>query len=287
MKEFQKRKLLHYSAAAGAFLLGGRISGEIIYTDLDPDVTLGGEGADYFIDVNNDGVNDFEFFLLSYSGTLTYYGFPVSYKVDIAAMAALSGAGFEGKVGTYSSYIFNSVYKITPGYAINSQYPFVSGSANLAINVSALGYPYYEGGPWAGTDQQVFGFRIPVDEDYNYGWMRISVAADGSSITIHDYAYNTDLNGSIFATSTGDAITAAEPHAFSVFTSGKQVHVQTDPSTGPYTVKVLSSLGRSVSETLCSGSAVMDLSRVPTGAYLVDISQNDHLVKVTKVFLGR
>ena len=40
-------------------------------------------------------------------------------------------------------------------------------------------------------------FRLDVNEDstnYHYGWIQFTIAGDGSSITVGDWAYNSTIN---------------------------------------------------------------------------------------------
>ncbi|QJB32607.1 hypothetical protein HF329_15270 [Chitinophaga oryzae] len=54
---------------------------------------------------------------------------------------------------------------------------------------------------WAGKTAYI-GLKFTMNGKPRYGWMRISVAADGTNFTIRDYAWNQQPNGSI---RTGDA----------------------------------------------------------------------------------
>jgi hypothetical protein len=55
------------------------------------------------------------------------------------------------------------------------------------------------------------GFRINIDKDHYYGWMRVSVNEESTLITIHDYAYENEANKAIF---TGQTATAIEENRF-------------------------------------------------------------------------
>ena len=54
---------------------------------------------------------------------------------------------------------------------------------------------------WVG-DTAYVGLKIPYQENFHYGWLRLSVAEDGSAMTLLDYAYNQAPNMPI-ATSQG------------------------------------------------------------------------------------
>ena len=54
-------RLVQYAASATAFLSIQQADATVVYTDLDPDITLGGEGAESVLDINEDGTDDFYF----------------------------------------------------------------------------------------------------------------------------------------------------------------------------------------------------------------------------------
>lgn len=61
----------------------------------------------------------------------------------------------------------------------------------------------YSGSPtgptpaWLAGDRGYFGWRVPVNSDYQYGWSDISIAADGLSATVHSWAFQDTLNAPI------------------------------------------------------------------------------------------
>jgi len=50
---------------------------------------------------------------------------------------------------------------------------------------------------WLAGDRGYFGWRVPVNSDYQYGWSDISIAADGLSATVHSWAFQDTLNAPI------------------------------------------------------------------------------------------
>lgn len=103
---------------------------------------------------------------------------------------------------------YTNVYipTLAPGEGINNDDNFEGGYGSLAIivNASLYGFPVYtfEGGAWLDTEMQFMGFRLSVDKNYFYGWMRISVNDEATQLTVHDYAYEDEANKSIFTGST-------------------------------------------------------------------------------------
>ncbi|HRY97774.1 MAG TPA: hypothetical protein P5550_01825, partial [Bacteroidales bacterium] len=54
-----EQKIKAYSLAAAAILAVQPAAGAVVYTDLVPDSTYSGSNADFLLDLNNDGVDDF------------------------------------------------------------------------------------------------------------------------------------------------------------------------------------------------------------------------------------
>ena len=56
---FQKKKA--YSAAALTFLAAGGAEAQVVLTDIDPDVTYSAPDGVFYLDLDNDGTEDFLF----------------------------------------------------------------------------------------------------------------------------------------------------------------------------------------------------------------------------------
>lgn len=59
----RKFSLMQYSAAALALLSAKAAYSQAIYTDIDPDVILDEPGETFGIDLDEDGLNDFNFLI--------------------------------------------------------------------------------------------------------------------------------------------------------------------------------------------------------------------------------
>jgi hypothetical protein len=98
-----------YSIQTSAFLSGNLAAGQVVYTDIDPDIVLDTDGAYCGVDVNQDGVDDFgflnfEFAVYSDSRSSTQLvqellvgPLPLSISNKIAGQFAIVG-GFTGTI---------------------------------------------------------------------------------------------------------------------------------------------------------------------------------------------
>jgi len=282
--------LAHYAASAAAFLGAQQLGAAVVYTDLDPDMTIAGEGAEFALDLNGDGEDDFNFSIYSFSGTGTYYGFTFTYGVKIAFANALNGNEFVGSIVTYGGY--SAVYSppLSGGENIPGENDFAEGNASLAlhVDVSLLGFPYYtyEQGAWLDVSEKFMGVRLVVDKDYFYGWIRLSVADNAGSITIHDYAYESNANQSIFTGQTATGIEASLLASTNAYAFGNQLTIEIPEGLEVASAILIDMSGRTAADlTLTGGTNRIDCSQFPTANYLVRIL-TDHGVYNKQVHLA-
>ncbi len=85
----------------------------------------------------------------------------------------------------------NSTY----GYpdALNVDDPILE-QGNWSSRISVLG-TFMGGGHFQGEGEKFLGIRLPGDNDYKYGWIRIYCSQHNDTLRIIDYAYN-EVEGS-------------------------------------------------------------------------------------------
>lgn len=283
--QLYSKRMLHYATSAAAFLALNNANATIVYTDLDPDLAIGGEGGEVSIDINSDGDDDFTFFLYSLNGTGTYYGINFTYNVQVAGVAALNNNEFVGSIVTYSGYSGVYIPILPDAEGINGDDAFAEGSASLAVNfaISLSGFPYYDyqGGNWADSDMAFMGFRLTIDKDYYYGWMRVSVSEDAAQITIHDYAYENVANTSIFTGQTATSIAENPLNATEIYSNEGNVYINLPSIPGDGAIATIYDLsGKLVKqENLQIGSNTLVCSDLPTANFVIIVAQGDLSIK--------
>ncbi len=273
------KKMMQYATSAAAFLSLNQAGAAVVYTDLDPDQVIGGEGAEFALDLNSDGTDDFNFSIYSFSGAGTYYGISFTYGVKVAFASALNGNEFMGEIVTYSGY--SGVYApvLAAGEGINSEDSFADGAASLALSVqiSVLGFPYYSyvAGNWLDTDNAFMGVRLNIDKDRYYGWIRLSVSDDAGTITIHDYAYQSTANEAIFTGQTATDIQNPGITGASIFAYGSQLTIGLPEDIAEAQATVYDLSGKMVIDLgTLSGTRTIACSDLASGNYIVRL-QND------------
>ena len=201
-----KKNILHgdktlrkYSAAACIFLAGASgADAQMLYHDVDPDIDITGDcdGETYHLDMNLDGINDFDinFNFCSVSSLSPVY-------IDASVLpAAGNSVASSGSVlsywGCYSTQTFiDNVVPVVGGGLIDGGFNFTNGSADL-WKVDENTFPCtttYFFGYWIGEEEKFIPVKFVLDGENHYGWIRISMPSHypdfGQHIHIHDVAW--------------------------------------------------------------------------------------------------
>lgn len=293
MKKDLHKKLVSYSRLAGmaAAVAPLAANAEIVYTDVDPDITLGiGEALE--IDFNDDGVVDMVVGIVTATGTTG--GSPLYFN---AAFASGSGAGsFAGSVQSFGApFYFPEAYNA--GASINSglswQSPSAFGSLNYVTSVG--GAPVYMGGNWENQSDKYLAVRFSVGSDIHFGWVRMSAGEAGSAnfLTISGFAFEAVPDEGIEAgAETGgvvpSGITAPDySDQFNCYSFGRTVFVQSlNPELSDGTIEISNIQGQRVfAGYLNQGMATVQIEGAD-GLYFVRMRVADGVVD-RKLYLGQ
>lgn len=209
-KSYSHSKLKAYSAAAGSLMLSGVASAQNLqYTDVNPDVILDKNSGPFDMDFNNDLGPDmtFQVVFANGSGSSTYNGIPFTYVYNGSQVSATPAplAGVQGQViGSSSTF---GVTALNTGDAIAAANNFSSQQATLGVqgtvSIPAFNFNYnINQGEFLGVSQKFLGMKFTTGVGVYYGWVRLSLDTldpAGLKLTIHDYAYNGDVDQPINA----------------------------------------------------------------------------------------
>ncbi len=294
MKKDLQKRLVSYSRLAGAAAVLAPLSatGEIVYTDVEPDLTLG-IGEAFEIDLNDDGTLDMVVGIGTAAGTLK--GDPLYFQ---AAFASGSGQGsFAGSTQIYGTTPFYFPEAYNAGDAINSslawQTPDVFGSLNFITSIASV--PAYTGGNWINKNDKYLAVRFTLGSVQHYGWVRMSVGEAGLSnfVTIKGFAFEAVADEPIEAgLETGGAV----PSGFSApdygdqvncYSFGNTIFVQSlDAGLQEGTLEVLNLAGQQVyTGEWKEGNASVVIEGASQGLHLVRIRVADGVVS-RKVYLS-
>lgn len=192
-KTERNSKLAKYSAVAGAVIATGAVNAQVQYTDVNPDVVIDKNTAPYQLDFNADATVDLTFAVASVAGAGSNSGISFTYEGTYAGVSAGAGAQVMGFVSGSSSTFTPSA--LNSGDAIGAAGLFGSGgilAAEGLLTIPALSITYPIAiGEFLGVTDKFLGANFTVGPNTHYGWVRLTVAADATTVTIKDYAYNT------------------------------------------------------------------------------------------------
>lgn len=271
-KKINNPKLKSYSLAAGALLAASTsVNAQIHYKDIDPDETLSGPIDSVDIDINEDGVFDYRFYKYSYVSTSTVYRYGI--------VRPLNGNKF---LGSYYSSSIIIPKDLAAGDNISSQAgPWAAtGSATGYYSMGFLAFfSSYSGmqygyGNFIGKNDKFLGLRFTINNNTHYGWIRLDIPSDASTVTLKDMAYNATPNDPILAGEDGVGIKSPDE---------QQLKIGPNPTEGlfqincekAYHMRITDLSGQLIMEkAINSGSHQFDLSYQPSGIYLIQLQNS-------------
>lgn len=192
-----KKIIYKYNLMALATLAGVSANADIIYTDVNPDVTFTENEDQFEIDFDSD--NNVDITIINSS---TQFGFPGYFSINLNNVQAVPGSG-NGILSISSST--GSVYQdgflplkanglISAGQSFDSSdgilYGYASGSYGgpFAANIGNFNDTIYD---------RFIGVEFKSGTSTFYGWARVSAQAEkgSQSFTVYDYAYENSGEG--------------------------------------------------------------------------------------------
>ncbi len=262
MKKNTSKKILNYGAMSAAILAGANASGQIIFTDLDPDQEIGPASESFMIDVNDDGTNDFDFQIFNSAGTV---------------MFALNTNGFVGFTGP-SAYYYPS--NLAEGTIIDETSPALT-SVRGDFNFNSCNYPSSQ---WCDGNDGYVGLILDVAGETHYGWALVNVTTPGNVATIREFAYESTPDTAIAA---GDDALSLEDNSIDGFTSFVDANSILQLNAGvPFNnISIYNISGQEVlSRVLTNTSESVDINALSTGAYIarVGVEGTETAIKFVK-----
>ncbi|WP_298754034.1 T9SS type A sorting domain-containing protein [uncultured Psychroserpens sp.] len=251
------KQLAKYGALTVAIAGVADASGQISYTNIDPDFS-GGVGGEYFLDLDNNGTNDFRIFHNSASSAS-------SAAILISPLTASNDVlGTSG--GTYAyPFVLNSGDVISSGGSAWNNNGFSNGFQSLNYGSSC------SIGNWCGVTDGFIGLRFNIGGSTHYGWARLDVPTDNSMAwTIKDMAYNQTANQSILA---GQQTLSVETTIFNdvkIVALNKSIGLYNLTDTTNY--KLFSMTGKQVLKgTVNDNTYVIEANTVASGVYIIEL----------------
>lgn len=256
-KNFNKR-LASYGALAVAIAGVADASGQIQYTDVDPDEVL--TGTRFMLDLNGDATVDYE---ISNDGEFSGATPGTTARVYTSNSSSILGMNAGGN--------YNYPFALSEGAAIDGgESTWITNSNYQTLNWMGCAYTNSQ---WCdGQVDKYLGLRITVGSDQHYGWVRMDIPADASSITIKDYAINLTPNEGITAGDMGLSVEDQVFNGFNYFVDSNNI-LNLESRTPMQSVSIHNVLGQQVvSQKLGNTNETVNLSGLNSGVYLATIN---------------
>ncbi len=281
-------KLSKYIAAAGA--LGGVVgaNSQIVYTDVDPDLTLFTiSDSTVVVPIDLDGDSNDDFGIMALHFTSASPG--SSYSVNGVGLVPASSNQWAGVSTSFGSSVVPALQLMNSGSSVNSGLSWQSsyGWAAVELNgsTSYMGSFSLDIGRWFAEDDGYAGVRFLIGGDVHYGWMRFDVSANGDTITLKDYAYHSQSDSSITA---GQMTTSIEDNkGLNVLITGvvDQISIRVPSIQGTAEFELQDMSGKLVYNTTLKEEVSQLRVNQPTGVYIARVSYADRFY-TKKVYLG-
>ncbi len=245
-KDFSK-KMAQYGALSLAIAGVADASGQIVYTDINPDF-VGGAGATLDIDFDGDGTTDVTI-LQSNNG---------NYELVQALPYSTNGVLAASNTGYF--YASNLAY----GAAISAGAGSFRSFGSLCAGVGYLGSQF------CGTGEGYIGVEFDVSGNTHYGWVRVNVM-DSSNFIVMDYAYESTPNMAIAAGDSTLGVSDNNFQGFNYFVANSQLNLSAN--TQMQKVVLHNMVGQQViSQELNSNNETVELSGLQSGIYIATVS---------------
>ena len=198
-------KLLHkkyYAFIVTAILFSVSANAQIVYTDVIPDNQIDSTNIVYHLDLNNDGITDYNITYTTLTQSITCGGVFIrtSYIIGVEPLDSNEvGRDVISSNGFPAALLLNSPIDDTLFTWLNG------GSRGLAVKgwtcggLTLMQAQTYFAGNFLNANSKYLALRLHVASQVYYGWVRLSVAFGVINATIFDYAYNSSPNQPILA----------------------------------------------------------------------------------------
>ncbi len=271
-----KSKLAGYTAAAGAVVAGSAVNAQIVYTNVNPDVVIDSLTAPYQLDFNNDATPDLQFAVQNLIGSGSQSGIQFTYAGAGAVVQWNAGGAVQGVNTATASGSSFAVSALNSGDAISSAANFGTGTyaplaLDAAINAGSFGTFPVQQGNFLGVSNKFLGAKFVAGTNTHYGWVQLSVAADATTITIHDYAFVATPDAGLNAGQTVSLEGIAVGDKVSIKTMLDEASINVTPDLIGGTMVITNMAGQEVkTEAISDVNSKINYAGLGTGVYILE-----------------
>lgn len=235
--------LKDYSVFSAIVISGNTFcNAQVIYTDIEPDAIVGAD--DQFIDLNDDGFEDFEI--------IKEYLFTSNTELIKCYSSILFEVGClnpeNSLVGNQRDYVNDIVYALSYGTLINESVELTpDGWQYATFKQKEISCVYWNTiGPWIYPDignwfshreeDMYIGVKFKDDSEdcFYFGWIRCVISDSLDQMAIKDYAYNAECNKGLYAGKLISGISNYNEYSIvaDVYYADDKIHISVTESSG-------------------------------------------------------
>jgi len=267
-----EKKLKSYSVMAAGLLAGGTVANaQIIYTDIDPDITL--SDSVYLLNLNKDTIPDFR---LVQDG---YFYYSTSF-LNVVGVQALDDNEILGDTVVQSSdvYFYPKALQLNDTISAKQKIWYNSYSAPMYIKGAYSGYNILKGN-WKNVTDRYLGLRFKIGNDWHFGWARLDVAQNAASFTLKDYAYESTPGKRIIAGMKVSGITENNEQFISIYYGKNHISLFLRNDINESNAVIYNALGEQIASlTLKNGRNDIETNQFKSGIYIIKAEINGQIV---------
>ncbi len=294
MKTSTHKKLKKYAGIAAGIAISPTAFGQVLVTDLTPDVTINLPG-NYPLDLDTNTVTDF----LINVRTTTWQSTLATTYYNSATLVAVGTTAGSNSIKAYNFY--NTPLMVSQAFARGLSYGATIGPSSTAnsfwtsapvgtsmgiknlAGVANIRSSTMQGGQFLGADRYL-GVRFQIGANTHYGWVRISATAGANAFTIKSYAYeatpDTPINAGFLTSSSTSPL---EEH---IVLSSENNNVIIDLKGIPAAnVKLITSTGQVLASTRITEGTNEIATNGASGLCIVEITDDNAVIR-KKVILN-
>ena len=252
------KRLARYGALTLAIAGVSNASGQIVYTDVDPDE--GGDQVHFLLDLNGDFITDYEI-RHNPSGNGAN---AIRVHTDVASNAVL---GMNGGGNYNYPFALDSAAPISSGAT-----DWLQHSTYQTLNWNSCSY---SGSQWCGVTDKYLGLRFDIGGNTHYGWARLDVGLDPTNWLIKGYAYNSTPDEGIAAGDEGTLTVGDQYFKDFIYFVDANSQLNLRANAPMENLQLVNIIGQEViSQKLANSNEIINISSLKSGIYIASISIN-------------
>jgi len=284
--------LKKYSLLAGSVTAAiSTVNAQIVYTDVNPDTLLNNNGEIYALDLDNNGIAEFNIQFVDTAYFYSFYGVQISSQYVGASISNVNpGAAFVGDTALFYPSALAQGDTINGNDIFASSYgaPILEFLSSTVISGTSTNQSSNSYGNFIPNQEAFIGVKFDISGNVHYGWLRVEMSSGADTIIIKDYAYESSANTAIIAGNTGGGMLsiAQTDNNITINKIQNTLYIKLDDYKNNPLLNIYDISGREVLKSkLSSNNEQISLNDFEVGIYLVRVVSGDDIFS-KKIYLS-